>query len=131
MSNLFSEAWMVALKNEWNNSPELYGSLQSTTFSSRIGYGFKGEPKARGLLCVVNGKVEFAGIMDEGELDWDLRASPENWSTWIENGFGLSQLGPAIATNSLQFVKGNYRQMIQNLSLSKPFLMHFLLMKNI
>ena len=69
--------------------------------------------------------------MDDGELDWDLRASPEDWAAWIESGFGLNKLGPAIATNALHFARGNYRQMIQNLSLSQPFLQHFHLMKSI
>jgi hypothetical protein len=132
MSQLFSAAWMAALKEEWNNSPQVYEPLQNAAFSSRIGYGFKGEPRARGFIFVENGKVVQAGAMDDEEqLDWDLRASPENWAAWIEHGFGLSKLGPAIATNSLEFAKGNYRQMIQNLSLSQPFLAHFKLMENI
>lgn len=131
MSQLFSEAWMIALKEEWNKNPAIYETLQKAEFTSRIGYGFKDEPRARGFISVVNGKVTDAGAMDNGELDWDLRASPENWAEWIESGFGLNQLGPAIATNSLHFAKGNYRQMIKNLSLSQPFLQHFNLMKNI
>lgn len=131
MSQLFSEEWMIALKNEWNNSPEVFEPLQKASFSSRIGYGFQGEPSARGYISVENGKVVQAGAMDDSELDWDLRASPENWVAWIEHGFGLSKLGPAIATKALVFNKGNYRQMIQNLSLSQPFLQHFKLMGNI
>jgi hypothetical protein len=105
--------------------------LKKAAFSARIGYGFKGEPSATGMLVIVNGVVEKAGELDGTELDWDLRATPENWTTWIESGFGLTKLGPAIATNSLEFAKGNYRQMIQNPSLSQPFLQHFQLMKEI
>ena len=131
MSQIFSEEWMLALKEAWNESPEIYEPLQQAGFEACIGYGFKGEPRARGLLCVINGKVEFAGAMDDEELDWDLRASPENWAAWIEHGFGLYKLGPAIASNSLEFAKGNYREMIKNLSLSKPFLQHFQLMEKI
>lgn len=128
MEQLFSEQWMAALKEKWNSSPQLYEPLQKASFSARIGYGFKGEPKARGLLTIVNGLVMHAGAMDDGALDWDLRATPENWTTWIETGFGLTKLGPAIATNALEFAKGNYRQMIQNPSLSQPFMQHFQLM---
>lgn len=131
MDQLFSEQWMIALKNKWNSSPQLYEPLQKAHFSARIGYGFKGEPRARGLLAIVDGLVMQAGAMDDGELDWDLRASPENWTSWIENGFGLTKLGPAIATMALEFAKGNYRQMIQNPSLSQPFMQHFQLMAEI
>lgn len=128
MNQLFSEVWMAALQEKWNSNPQVYETLQKAEFTARIGYGFKGEARARGLLDIVNGLVQHAGAMDNGELDWDLRATPENWASWIEAGFGLTKLGPAIATNSLEFIKGNYRQMIKNPSLSNPFLQHFKLM---
>jgi hypothetical protein len=131
MSQLFSAAWMLELKEKWNGSAQVYTPLQKAGFSARIAYGFKGEPQAVGMLVIVNGIVQQAGELDGGELDWDLRATPENWHAWIESGFGLTKLGPAIATNALEFAKGNYRQMIQNPSLSQPFLQHFQLMREI
>lgn len=131
MSQLFSEAWMLAFKDEWNRNPKVYEPLEKAEFTSRIGYGFKDELRARGYISVVNGKVVQAGAMGDVELDWDLRATPEHWAEWIEKGFGLNKLGPAIATNALHFAKGNYRQMIKNLALSQPFLQHFNLMSNI
>jgi hypothetical protein len=130
-SQLFSEVWMVALKQEWNNSPEVYLPLQAAEFTAHIGYGFKGEPFAIGMLSVVNGRVQYAGGVIDADLDWDLRASRGHWAEWIKSGFGITRLGPAVATNSLEFVKGNYRQMISNLSLGQPFMRHFQLMKNI
>lgn len=132
-NQLFSEEWMVALKEVWNNNPQIHIPLQKAKFTARIGYGFKGEQYARGMLYIVDGKVQYAGAVDilDVDLDWDLRASRENWTAWIENGFGMTRLGPAIATNSLEFVKGNYRQMIANLSLGQPFLQHFQLMKKV
>ena len=131
MSQLFSETWMNSLKEAWNNNAAVFGPLQKAGFTSRIGYGFKGEPCARGYIAVVNGMVVQAGAMDDGVLDWDLRASVEDWTKWIDTGFGLSKLGPAISTNALHFEKGNYRQMIKNLSLSQPFLQHFSLMQRV
>lgn len=131
MSELFSAGWMGALKDKWNGSEQVSAPLKKAAFSARIGYGFKGESLATGMLVIVNGVAEKAGALDGEVLDWDLRATPENWTTWIESGFGLTKLGPAIATNSLEFAKGNYRQMIQNPSLSQPFLQHFQLMKEI
>lgn len=128
MAQLFSAGWMEAFKEQWNRSPKVYEPLKKAEFTARIGYGFKGEPRARGILIVVNGMVTHAAAMDNNELDWDLRASEENWTKWISHGFGLARLGPAIATNSLEFAKGNYRLMIANPSLSSPFLAHFSLM---
>lgn len=131
MNQIFSEAWMKALKEQWNATPEVYEPLKKVEFTARIGYGLKGEARARGLLMVVNGMVMQAGAMDADDLDWDLRATPEDWNKWIEHGFGLTRLGPAIATNALEFASGNYRQMIANQSLSKAFLHHFSLMSEI
>lgn len=130
-NQLFSDEWMAALKQEWNSSPEVYLPLQKAEFSACIGYGFKGESCAIGMLSIVNGKVQYAGELIDADLDWDLRASRGHWAEWIKNGFGISNLGPAIATNSLEFAKGNYRQMISNLSLGPSFLRHFQLMRNI
>jgi len=129
-NQLFSEEWMGALKELWNYSPQIHMPLQEASFTARIGYGFKGELYARGMLSIVDGKVQYAGAV-EGDLDWDLRASRKNWNAWIENGFGVTRLGPAIATNSLEFVKGNNRQTITNMSLGLPFLPHFQLMKKV
>jgi len=131
MNQIFSEAWMNALKEKWNATPEVCDPLKKVEFTARIGYGYKGEPRARGLLLVVNGMVMHAGSMDADELDWDLRASPEDWKKWVEQGFGLTKLGPAIATNALEFARGNYRQMIAHPALSKAFLQHFSLMSKI
>ena len=131
MNELFSSGWMVALKDKWNGAEQVYAPLQKASFSARIGYGFKGEPEATGMLVIENGVVTEAGVVTGAPLDWDLRATPENWYSWIESGFDLAKLGPAIATNALEFSKGNYRQMIQNPSLSQPFLKHFQLMREI
>jgi hypothetical protein len=130
-NQLFSKDWMTALKHEWNMNPHIRIPLQHAAFTARIGYGFKGEACARGMLFIENGIALEAGEINDTDLDWDLRASPENWMAWIKNGFGMAKLGPAIATNSLEFAKGNYRQMIRNLSLSQPFMQHFQLMHEI
>lgn len=131
MSELFSEAWMEQLQERWNDSTDTTKPLAEAGFSARIAYGFKGEEKARGMLVIENGMVVEAGAYDGGELDWDLRAVPEKWAAWIEEGFGLTKLGPAVATGALQFATGNYRQMIRNPSLANPFMHHFKLMQDI
>ena len=131
MGELFSNAWMQALQRKWNADPDIVGPLRQAGFSARIAYGFKGSEAPRGMLVITNGEVLKAGDYDNGPLDWDLRADPAHWQQWIEEGFGLTKLGPAVATGALQFAQGNYRQMIRNPSLSHPFLQHFKLMSEI
>ena len=131
MSNLFSAAWMKQLQQMWNANTDITKPLSKAGFSSRIAYGFKDNEKATGMLVIENGMVVEAGEYDGGELDWDLRADAAKWQEWIDGGFGLAQLGPAVATGALQFASGNYRQMIRNPSLANPFLHHFELMQNI
>ena len=131
MSELFTEGWMKQLQERWNASTEITGPLAEAHFSARIAYGFKGDEQARGLLVIENGVVTSAGAYDGSDLDWDLRADADKWTSWIEGGFGLTKLGPAVATGALQFATGNYRQMIRNPSLANPFLTHFQLMQDI
>lgn len=127
-SKIFSDEWMAALQQEWNNSPEIYMPLQELNFTSKIGYGFKGHPSALGMLSIVNGKVVYAGSAVDSDIDWDLRASRWHWIEWTKSGFGINKLGPAIANNTLEFTTGNYRKMISNLALGQAFMRHFQLM---
>lgn len=131
MAELFTETWMNTLKERWNADPDIVGPLKKAGFSSRIAYGFKADELARGMLIIDQGEVTHAGAYDGRNLDWDLRADPEKWQAWIDKGFGLIQLGPAVATKALVFASGNYRQMIRNPSLSAPFLQHFKHMRGI
>lgn len=131
MGELFSDAWMKALQNKWNADSDIVNPLRQAGFSARIAYGFKGNDLPHGILVIENGAVTEAGNYVDGPVDWDLRAEPDSWRKWIREGFGLTKLGPAVATGALQFAQGNYRQMIRNPSLSHPFLHHFKLMSEI
>lgn len=131
MSKLFTADWMDELRNKWNASAHIVDPLKKADFSAKIAYGFKGEEHPRGVIVITNGEITHAGAYASEPLDWDLRASPENWQNWIEKGFGLARLGPAVATRALEFAQGNYRQMIRNPALSHPFLEHFKLMQEL
>lgn len=131
MSELFTAAWMKQLQDKWNATEDITVPLSKAGFSSRIGYGFKGDEQALVMLVIENGLVTQAGDYDGSPLDWDLRADPDKWLEWINEGFGLTKLGPAVVTGALQFATGNYRQMIRNPALSNPFLQHFSLMQQI
>jgi hypothetical protein len=128
---LFSNGWMKQLQERWNASADITTPLVNAAFSARIGYGFKGDAQASGMLVIENGIAVAAGDYDGSALDWDLRADPDKWVTWIHEGFGLTKLGPAVATGALQVATGNYRQMIRNPSLANPFMNHFRLMQDI
>lgn len=128
MSDLFSEQWIQALGNAWNNDTLVVEPLEKAQFTANISYGFIGEENPRCLLTIVNGKTVNASLFDNDHLDWDLRADIQNWEKWLTKGFGLTKLGPAVATRALQFPTGDYRQMIRNPLLSRPFLRHFVLM---
>ena len=131
MSELFSEAWMKSLQKMWNDSEDIAEPLSKAGFSSCIGYGFKGDSDPTGMIVIRDGVIVEAGKYDKRELNWDLRATKEKWNQWIEKGFSLATLGPAVATKTLEFAQGEYRQMIRNPSLSGPFLNHFKLMTDI
>ncbi len=45
MPELFCADWMNALKDEWNNEPDVKDKLAEIGFSSVITYGFKDEDK--------------------------------------------------------------------------------------
>ncbi len=128
MSDLFSEQWIQELGKAWNNDNLVLEPLEKAEFTANISYGFIGEENPRCLLTIVNGKAVNASLYDNDHLDWDLRADRKNWGKWLTGGFGLTKLGPAVATRALQFAAGDYRQMIRNPLLSRPFLRHFVLM---
>ena len=128
MAILFSEAWMKQFAKAWNSEKKMVVPLGNINFSSNIGYGFDGNDNPSGVLIVEKGKVVRSGTYSNEELNWYLRATQENWRIWIESGFGLSRLGPAVTMGKLKFVIGDYRKMIRSPSMSAPFLRHFVIM---
>jgi len=128
MHTLFSTIWMEALAAAWNADDKMLHNLTENGFDAEIGFGFIGADRPIGYLKISGGAVVLAGLYGHQTLDWDLRASPENWRLWLTEGFGLKRLGFTTATGKLRFVTGNYRQMVRNPSLARPFLRVFELM---
>lgn len=131
MAKLFSGDWMRELSAAWNADKEITSKLANAHFHATIGYGFLGEDTPRGVMIVDSGRVVAAGKYDRQDLNWDLRADPQDWQRWIVNGFGLTNLGTAVALGKLKFVEGDYRNMVRNPTLAGPFLRHFELMGRI
>jgi len=128
MADLFSDAWMNSYKDEWNKEPELSGKLKEISFSSKIAYGFIGEDKPRGILVIENGEATSAGAYNDEEVNWDLRASEDNWNKWIEKGLGMASLGAAYVGGKLKFKTGDYGAMIKDPRMAGPFVKSFTVM---
>lgn len=128
MADLFSEEWMKSFMEQWNAEPELSDKLASIQFNSVIGYGFDGEDAPRGILVVENGKAVDAGPYTGQTLNWDLRASSENWGKWMEKPPGMMGLGMAYTSRKLKFKVGDYSAMVKDPRMAGPFIKSFSVM---
>ena len=128
MAELFSDTWMQGYQDAWNNEPELSDALANINFNSKIGYGFLNEEKPRGILVVESGKVTSASTYNDESLNWDLRASPENWKKWFDKGLGMAGLGMAYVQGKLKFKVGDYTAMIKDPRMAGPFVKSFTVM---
>jgi hypothetical protein len=128
MAQLFSDAWMKAYMEEWNKEAELADALAKINFCSKISYGLDGEDKPRGVLTVENGKAVAAGAYNNEQVNWDLRASEENWMKWREKGLGMAGIGMAYVGGKLKFKVGDYGAMIKDPRMAGPFVKSFSVM---
>ena len=131
MAKIFSSDWMQGFAQAWNADAEMIDNLAAAGFTSTIGFGCSGDEQPVGIVKVESGKVTYAGDYQGQELDWDMRADVEAWQEWISEGFGLEKLGVAVSSGKLDFVVGDYRKMIRNPNMAKPFLRHFELMQGL
>ncbi len=129
--DMFDDEWMNKYKDAWNGAEEVSDALAKIDFTSTIGCGFIGEDKPRGVLVVEKGKATHAGNFNGEDLNWDLRASEDNWKKWQENGISMAGLGMAYTTGKLKFLVGDYGSMIKNPSMAGPFVKSFGLMGHV
>ena len=125
MAELFSDEWMKSFMEAWNGEPELADELEKIGFGSVIAYGFDGEDQPRGVIEVQNGVVVSAGSYAGQTLNWDLRASKDNWETWLNKGISMMSLGMAYTTRKLKFKVGDYKAMIKDPRMAGPFIKSF------
>ncbi|MGD8587518.1 MAG: SCP2 sterol-binding domain-containing protein [Chromatiales bacterium] len=131
MAELFSAEWMNQLKDAWNADPEVKDKLAEIGFNSVITCGFKGEDKPRGVFVVENGECVSAGDYAGEAMDWDMRASRDDWMKWVQKGLGMAGMGTAFAMGKLKFLKGDFKGMIKDPRMAGPFVKSFGLMKQI
>jgi hypothetical protein len=125
MAELFSEEWMKGFVGAWNNEPDLSEALAKIDFNSVIAYGFDGEADPRGVLTIQGGKAVSGGSYGGEKLNWDLRASEDNWKKWMRKPPGMMGLGMAYTSRKLKFKVGDYTAMIKDPRMAGPFIKSF------
>jgi hypothetical protein len=125
MADLFSQEWMESYMQAWNAEPELAEKLATINFNSVIGYGFDDDGDPTGVLVVENGHAVSAGAFAGQTLNWDLRATPENWSKWMKKPPGMMGLGIAYTSRKLKFNVGDYSAMVKDPRMAGPFIKSF------
>ncbi len=123
--SMFTDDWMKQYATAWNDEPGLADALAQINFNSIIGYGFDNDDKPKGYIDVQNGKVVESGCYEGQSLNWDLRASEENWTKFSKKPPGMVGLGVAYTTKKLKFSKGDYAAMIKDPRMAMPFIKSF------
>ena len=128
MADLFSADWMESFAQEWNGESDLTGPLGEIGFNSVIGYGFPDDDQPRGVLVVANGQAVSGGAYNGEELNWDIRASEDQWKKWIAKLPGMMGLGVAFTSGKMKFKVGDYGAMLKEPKMAKPFIKSFSVM---
>ncbi|WP_296802796.1 SCP-2 sterol transfer family protein [Thiolapillus sp.] len=128
MADLFSADWMESFAQEWNGESDLTGPLGEIGFNSVIGYGFPDDDQPRGVLVVANGQAVSGGAYNGEELNWDIRASEDQWKKWIAKPPGMMGLGVAFTSGKMKFKVGDYGAMLKEPKMAKPFIKSFSVM---
>jgi hypothetical protein len=131
MAELFSEEWMQGFASQWNAESELSDALAEIGFNSVIGYGFDGDDQPLGVLTVENGKAVSGAAYAGQELNWDIRASEEQWRKWMSKPPGMMALGMAFTSRKMKFVVGDYSSMIKDPRMAGPFIKSFAVMGSV
>ena len=131
VKDLFSDRWLARFAEVWNSEPELTDALGRISFDASIGYGFKGEERPRGVVIVRDGRIVTTKPFTGEPLDWDMRAEPSTWMSWLDEPPGMMGVGMAYTTSKLQFVVGDYAAMIKDPRMAGPFMKSFAVMARV
>jgi hypothetical protein len=131
MPELFTEEWMQGFQTHWNAEPELSDALAQIGFNSVIGYGFDGDEEPRGVLTVENGKAVKGEAYSGQSLNWDIRASTDQWQKWLAKPPGMMGLGMAFTARKMKFLVGDYSSMVKDPRMAGPFIKSFAVMARV
>ncbi len=128
MPELFSDDWAKAYMDCWNSDESIVKTLEQANFNSVVGFGFMDADEPAFVMTIERGKVVSVRATAATELNWDIRATRENWLSLIVKPPGLMKLGIAYTSRKLRFLKGDYATMIRDPSLANAFVKSFALM---
>ena len=129
MSELFSDDWARAYMVAWNLDDDITSTLKAAGFSSVVAFGFPDDDDHPSFVMTIdNGVVTSVDKKPEDVIDWDIRATKENWVTLIAKPPGLMKLGIAYTHRQIRFKKGDYAAMLKDPSLAGAFVRSFVLM---
>lgn len=129
MSELFSEEWAQAYRDAWNADSDITATLQKAGFNSIVAFGFpEDEDEPSFVMTVENGLVVSTDKKSADHINWDIRATKDNWLALISKPPGLMKLGMAYTSRKMRFKKGDYATMIKDPRLAGAFVKSFALM---
>ena len=128
MAKLFSSDWAKAYMDAWNSDPDIIDTLSAAGFNSVVAFGYEGDDKPSFVMTIENGRIVTVAQQPGQKLNWDIRASKENWLALIVKPPGLMKLGIAYTSRKLRFLTGDYATMIKDPSLASAFVKSFALM---
>lgn len=132
MTELFSEEWADAYRNAWNADDEIVVTLQEAGFNSTVAFGFPDdEDHPSFVMTVENGRVTSLDKLSQEDINWDIRATKDNWLSLISNPPGLMKLGMAYTSRKMRFKRGDYATMIKDPRLAGAFVKSFALMARV
>ncbi|MDH5612322.1 MAG: SCP-2 sterol transfer family protein [Gammaproteobacteria bacterium] len=131
MSELFSKEWALAYVNAWNGDGEITSTLRKVGFNSVVAFGLHEEDEPRFVMTIVDGLIVSTDKQSEDAIDWDIRATQEDWLSLIAKPPGLMKLGIAYTSRKIRFKKGDYASMVKDPSLAGAFVKSFGLMSTI
>lgn len=131
MAELFSKEWAQAYKDAWNGNYEITSTLEKAGFNSVVAFGFHDEDAPNFIMTIENGYITSLDKQPESAINWDIRASRENWLALIVKPPGLMKLGMAYTSRKIRFKKGDYATMIKDPELAGAFVKSFGLMTQV
>jgi len=131
MAELFSEEWAKDYMEAWNADEDITTTLESVGFSSVVAFGFPDDDDPDFVMTIERGKVVSTAKKPQDDINWDIRASKDNWLSLVAKPPGLMKLGMAYTSRKMRFKKGDYATMIKDPSLAGAFVKSFGLMAKV
>ncbi len=128
MADMFSSEWSQAFKDAWNADKDITASLHSAGFSSVVAFGLVETDAPAFIMSIKNGLVSSVNTAPLDDVDWDIRATKDDWLSLVVKPPGLMKLGIAYTSRKLRFIKGDYSTMIKDPILAEAFVKSFALM---